>query len=86
MTSPSEGRFRVLAGLAWEMRAVPASTLLVFPYYAEPVLFVPCRDGHNEPVLAVVRDGRWRLVWRAHVLDDAPLMHAARLIAAEAAA
>ncbi|MFC4909203.1 hypothetical protein [Actinomadura gamaensis] len=86
MTLPSEDRFRLLTRLVWEMRAVPASTVLVFPYYAEPVLFVPCRDGHSEPVLAVVRDGCWGLVWRGRALEGATLHRVARLIAAEAAA
>jgi hypothetical protein len=86
MRTPSEDRFRLLVRLAWELRAIPASTTLVFPYYAEPVLFVPCRVGRSEPVLAVTRDGCWRLVWRGRMLTESHLAQAARRIATEASA
>ncbi len=83
---PSEARYALLVRLAWELRAIPASTLLVFPYHAEPVLYVPCRDGHHEPILAVCLSGRWRLVWRGTELAAERLHDAARRIAMEAAA
>ncbi|WP_026410879.1 hypothetical protein [Actinomadura oligospora] len=86
MTTPSEDRFRLLVRLVWELRAVPVSTMLIFPHYAEPVVFVPCRDGRNEPVLAVFRDGCWRLVWRGRLLNEPHLARAAHRIATEAAA
>ncbi|GAA1586031.1 hypothetical protein GCM10009678_80770 [Actinomadura kijaniata] len=83
---PSEARFALFVRLMWEMRAVPATTVMVFPHNAEPVLFVPCRAGHREPVLAVRRRGCWRLVWRGVELEADRLELVARRIATEAAA
>ncbi|MEW2358645.1 MULTISPECIES: hypothetical protein [Thermomonosporaceae] len=79
-------RYGLLVRLAWELRAVLASAVLVFPYYAEAVLYVPCRDGRREAVLAVQRDGRWLLVWRGGELEADRLDVVARRIAAEARA
>ncbi|MFC9976485.1 hypothetical protein ACFVH6_36870 [Spirillospora sp. NPDC127200] len=84
--APSEARYALLVRLAWELRAVPASSFIVLPYHAEPVLYVPCRDGRREPVLAVQSDGQWRLVWRGTELDIERLDVTARRIALEAAA
>ena len=84
--APCQTRYVLLVRLAWELRAIPASPLLVFPYFAEPVLYVPCRNGHHEPVLAVQYDGRWRIVWRGCDLDAERLSVAAKRIALEAAA
>ncbi|GAA3977489.1 hypothetical protein GCM10023085_69890 [Actinomadura viridis] len=83
---PCETRYALLVRLAWELRAIPATAVLVFPYYGEPVLYVPRRDGRAEPVLAAQRGGRWLLVWRGGELDAGRLGTAARRIAVEAAA
>jgi hypothetical protein len=84
--APCEMRFRLLVRLAWELRGVPATSVLVVPYHAEPVLYVPCRGGAREPILAVQRDRRWLLVWRGRELDTERLEGIARRIAMEAAA
>jgi hypothetical protein len=68
------------------LRSVPATSVLVLPYHAEPVLYVPCRDGVREPVPAVRRDRRWLVVWRGRELETERLERVARRIAMEAAA
>ncbi len=83
---PCGTRFGLLVRLAWELRAATASTVLVFPFYSEAVLYVPCRNGRREAVLAVQRDGRWLLVWRGGELEADRLRDAARRIAWEAGA
>jgi hypothetical protein len=81
---PCETRFLLLVRLAWELRAVSATAVLVVPYYAEPVLYVG--DGAREPVLAVQHGGHWLLVWRGCELATERLAAVARRIAMEAAA
>jgi hypothetical protein len=83
---PCETRYVLLVRLAWELRSISMTTLLVFPSHAEPVLYVPCRDGRREPVLAVQRNGGWLLVWRDDLLNPEHLRSAARHIAMGAAA
>lgn len=83
--APSEARYALLVRLIWELRAIPVSSLLVFPYNAEPVLYVACRAGHREPVLAVRREEHWSLLWRGDEISVEQLGPAARRIAAEAA-
>ncbi|WP_067824527.1 hypothetical protein [Actinomadura kijaniata] len=70
---PSEARFALFVRLVWEMRAVPATTVMVFPHNAEPVL-------------GVRRRGCRRLVWRGVELEADRLELVARRIATEAAA
>ncbi|MQY08517.1 hypothetical protein ACRB68_66260 [Actinomadura sp. RB68] len=84
--APSEERFTLLVRLVWELRAVPATAILIFPYNAEPVLHIPCRGGRRDAVLAVQRCGAWRLCWRGAELGTARLDQVARKIAMDAAA
>lgn len=81
---PSPARFTLLTRLAWELRAIPASSLLTFPYYGEPVLYVPRICGRRDAVLAVQRQGHWLLLWRDLELPADPLPLAAARIAATA--
>ncbi|WP_344596900.1 hypothetical protein [Actinomadura vinacea] len=83
--APCETRYGLLVRLAWELRAVPVTTVLVLPYHAEPVLFVPRWDGRREPVLAVRRTERWLLIWRGHEIEADRLGALARRIAWDAA-
>lgn len=84
--TPSKARYELLIGLAWGLRAVPVSSWLVVPSHAEPVLYVPRRDGRKEAVLATRRAEDWLLLWRGSELDGAQLGAAARLIAMGVAA
>lgn len=81
----SDARYALLVHLAWELRAIPVSSWLVIPHFAEPVLYIPRRDGRKDAVLAVQRDGYWRLLWRGAELDGGTLGAAAQRIAMETA-
>jgi hypothetical protein len=78
----SKMRYTLLVRLAWELRAVPLTSLLVLPGHGEAVLWVRGRDGHKEAVLALARPDRWRLLWRGAELDAESAPEAARRIAA----
>jgi hypothetical protein len=78
----SKTRYTLLVRLAWELREVPLTSLLVLPGHGEAVLWVSGRDGRKEPVLAVPRPDRWRLLWRGTELDAESTPDAARRIAA----
>ena len=82
----SKTRYTLLVRLAWELRAVPVTSLLVLPGHGEAVLWVLGRDGRKEAVLAVPRPDRWRLLWRGAELDAESVPEAARRIAATIAA
>ncbi len=82
----SETRFELLVRLAWELRAVPATSLLVVPGNGEAVLWVMGTRGRREAVLAVLRVDRWLLLWRGTELDPAQMPEAALRIALGVAA
>jgi hypothetical protein len=84
--APCGIRYGLLVHLAWELRAIPVSSWLVVPYCAEPVLYVPAREGRKDAVLAVQRGECWRLLWRGAELDGMRPGIAARHIAMAIAA
>ena len=77
---PSQARYARLVQLAWELRAILVSSWLVVPRCAEPVLYVARGDGRMDAILAVERDGSWRLMWRGAELDGGTLGAAAHRI------
>lgn len=79
--TPSQARYALLVHLAWELRAILVSSWLVIPRCAEPVLYVARGDGRADAILAVQRDGHWRLMWRGAELDGGTLGAAADRIA-----
>ncbi|MBW8483236.1 hypothetical protein [Actinomadura parmotrematis] len=83
---PSRARYELLVRLAWALRAAPVAVSLVLPRDAEPVLFVYCRDGQRDAVLAVERREAWRVCWRGAELGVHNLEDVAHRIALDAAA
>jgi hypothetical protein len=79
----SETRFALLGRLAWELRGISVTSLLVVPASGEPVLWVMGNGGRRDAVLAVPRPEKWQLLWRGRELEVADALQTiARAVAA----
>jgi hypothetical protein len=78
---PTGTRYALLVRLAWELRSIRTSSMLVIPGHTEPVLYVPVPGGGMDAVLAGQDRQRWRLLWRGTELDPVDLRAAAGRIA-----
>jgi hypothetical protein len=80
-----EFQLRQLAQLAWDLRVLQRSTMVVVTTYGEPVLYVPTRGGDKAKVMVRHENGRWVFTLGRTVRVEANDQAAGRIAAMVAA-